>query len=81
MPLFECVFLPALAVVSLKLADSLLRQLSPYPPPYGRPLPEGKGLYVIKTHGAYLFYAPLCNLEPVNLKFESRDEWLVTCDW
>ena len=27
------------------------------------------------------FYAPHRTPEPANLKFESRDEWLVTCDW
>ena len=33
-------------VVSLTCADQLLAHLSPYPPPCGRPLPEGKGLSV-----------------------------------
>ena len=30
---------------------------------------------------ALLYYAPHHIPGPDNLKFESRDEWLVTCDW
>ena len=42
----ECGFLPAQAVVSFKSAKRLPAHPSPYPPPCGRPLPEGKGLTI-----------------------------------
>ena len=37
-------FLSAQTVVSLKCAEQLSAHPSPYPPPCGRPLPDGKGL-------------------------------------
>ena len=39
-------FLPAQAVVSLICAEQLSAHPSPYPPPCGRPLPDGKGLTI-----------------------------------
>ena len=38
--------LPAQTVVSLICAEQLSVHLSPYPPPCGRPLPDGKGLTI-----------------------------------
>ena len=39
-------FLPAQIVVSLISAERLSAHWSPYPPPCGRPLPEGQGLTI-----------------------------------
>ena len=36
-------FLPAQIIVSLICAEQLSAHPSPYPPPCGRPLPDGKG--------------------------------------
>ena len=39
-------FLPAQIIVSLICAEQLSVHPSPYPPPCGRPLPDGKGLTI-----------------------------------
>ena len=42
-------------VVGRICAEKLLSQLPPYPPPFGRPLPEGKGLFVYGPRASPIF--------------------------
>ena len=42
-------------VVGRTCAEKLLSQLPPYPPPFGRPLPEGKGLFVYGPRASPIF--------------------------